>query len=323
MESTAATGYTPALAERVRTFLTANKMSIEALASDVNYSRPTLSRYLSGKYSSNPTEIEKVLWDYLEEHDDRQSFDSIAKLQYENVIAVSRPTGFFKSIDARNIIGICEACQQYSRMGQIIGNSGTGKSLSVEEFAKLPNVAYVRCNAIMGHRDLVKAIEGALGIPKTYGSITERVEGITRFFDANEGYLLIVDEADKLLNKNTQTKMDTLRDIYDQTKVGIVLVGEKALRNLIAIYLDRMENRIVYHYEMVGLSADELARYLEDYNVEPNAMLELQKRAYAEKKGCFRLLDITLINVFDLLQKNDSNIITLKVIEQASSWMTL
>ena len=40
---------------------------------------------------------------------------------------------------------------------------------------------------------------------------SRRVHGIRDFFNTNKGYLLIIDEADKLVSKYTQKKMEILR----------------------------------------------------------------------------------------------------------------
>ena len=321
---TAAVGYTPTLAKRAKKHMAENKLSIQALADILCYSRPAISQYLSGKYSSDPSEIENKLKEYLNEQAPLAEQDNISTFPAENVIAsIKKRNDFFESVDARNVIGICRACQQYSRMGVIVGASGYGKTQALKHFANLPQVVYIRCNAIMGHRDLVRTIENAVGIPKSYGSVTERLNGIIKFFNVNEGYLLVVDEADKLLNKNTQTKMDSLRDIYDNSHVGIVLAGEKALKSMISAYLDRMENRIAYSFDMQGLDSKQLDKYLVGYNIEPGARAELQRRAYGGGKSCFRLLDITLSNVFDLLEEKESAVITLETIRQASNWMPL
>ena len=43
-----------------------------------------------------------------------------------------------------------------------------------------------------------KAIENGIGLPKGYGgTIWSRVNRIREFFNTNEGFLLIIDEADK------------------------------------------------------------------------------------------------------------------------------
>ena len=82
----------------------------------------------------------------------------------------------------------------------------------------------------MSSRDLVEAIEKSLGIPSGYGTIWRRVNGIRDFFNTNKGYLLIIDEADKLVSKYTQKKMEILRAIFDQSDVGLVIAGEPKLR---------------------------------------------------------------------------------------------
>lgn len=305
---------------QTKAFLAASGMSIEALATAVGYARPTLSRYLSGKYPSTTSGIERKLVHFLEKSDPMMT-QSVVTLFPS--VGLAQRTDFFESADAKNIIGIFAACQEQGRLGTVMGKSGFGKSVTAEYFGKMPRVALVKCRAVMGHRDLIREIEHVLGIPKSYGSICERLDGIIAFFEANPGYLLIVDEADKLLSKNTQTKMDTLRDLFDSAKIGLVLLGEPRLKSLIAHYLDRMENRIAYQYEMGGLSPHELDDYLKEYEIEAPALLELRRRACGREKSCFRLLDLTLTNVCDILMKRGSNVITLDVIEQASNWMPL
>ena len=52
------------LAEQINDYLAATKTSIATLASEIpGYSRPTISRYLSGKYEGDIAAIEKLLAD--------------------------------------------------------------------------------------------------------------------------------------------------------------------------------------------------------------------------------------------------------------------
>ena len=54
------------LAEQINDYLAATKTSIATLASEIpGYSRPTISRYLSGKYEGDIAAIEKLLADWL------------------------------------------------------------------------------------------------------------------------------------------------------------------------------------------------------------------------------------------------------------------
>ena len=51
----------------------------------------------------------------------------------------------------------------------------------------------------------------------------DRVLALLLFFNTNKGWLLVIDEADKLVSKYTQKKMEILRAIYDQSDVGVVM----------------------------------------------------------------------------------------------------
>lgn len=55
------------LAEQMTERLKALKMTKAEAALKMNYSRPALSQYLSGKYASDPTEIEKEIRAFLEQ----------------------------------------------------------------------------------------------------------------------------------------------------------------------------------------------------------------------------------------------------------------
>ena len=100
-------------------------------------------------------------------------------------------------------------------------------------------MAYIECDDTMSSRDLVEAIERSIGLPNGYGTIWRRVNGIREFFNTNKGYLLIIDEADKLVSKYTQKKMEILRAVFDQSDVGLVIAGEPKLEAQIKTYLVR------------------------------------------------------------------------------------
>ena len=49
------------LAQRVNNYIQTQHSSIAAVAKDIGYSRTTVSRYLTGKYDSNPNDLESKL----------------------------------------------------------------------------------------------------------------------------------------------------------------------------------------------------------------------------------------------------------------------
>lgn len=306
------------LADKINDHLMSTGKSIALLAKEINYSRTTVSRYLSGKYESNSTDIEKQLAEYLS-HFTGENFTSSVS---NRTASISRPR-FYESRDAKAILGVCQSCQEYIGLGIVVGRSGYGKTHTLKEYAKLPRVAYIECDDTMSSRDLVEAIEKSLGIPTGYGTIWRRVNGIRDYCNTNKGYLIIIDEADKLVSKYTQKKMEILRAIFDQADVGIVIAGEPKLEAMIKSYLARMANRVDFYASLKGLGANEVEGYLKGYDVEPEALAELKARACNMQTGCFRLLDRTLSNVFRILSETGGDIVTLRMIEQASNMMML
>lgn len=305
------------LAEKINDHLAATKISIAALAKEVSYSRTAVSRYLSGKYESNANGLEAVLAEWYAQH----TWEAVT-FPEPNEKARTRPP-FFESRDATAVLGVCQSCQEYIGLGIVVGRSGYGKTHTLQQYAKLPRVAYIECDDTMSSRDLVEAIEKALGLPSGYGTIWRRVNGIREFFNVNKGYLLVIDEADKLVSKYTSKKMEILRAIFDQSDVGLVIAGEPKLEATIKTYLARMANRVDFYASLRGLTPGEVETYLSGYAVQPEAMVEIKARACNMQTGCFRLLDRTLSNVFRILEESGRDTITLKVIEQASSMMML
>lgn len=301
--------------ELAETHMKEKKLSCQELASRIGVSRSMLSQYRSGTYG-NPANLEKKLMAYLEEQG--ASFDTA-----ESKPTLDHSNRFYQSSDARRILAVCNMCQEFSVLGFIAGKSGFGKTHALKEYAKLPNVAYIECDDTMGRRDLVEALESALGLSQGYGSLYRRTEVIVSQLSKREGFLIIIDEADKLISKSTQKKMEILRKLVDKVKVGMVLAGEPQLIPLVKNYDARFANRGSYVYSLNGLDKKEAAEYLARLPIEPQALEELTGRACSSRNGCFRLLDRTLNNVIRLLRDRSGTRITLGMIEEASDMMML
>lgn len=312
------------LREKVTEILSETKMTKAELALKIGYSRSAVSRYMSGKYDSDPKELEAKLIEFVKGHEDEKTGEaSTVPGNTDRIIPMVRPKiQYFESRDFVQTIGVCRSCQEDMALGIIVAKSGYGKTHALKKYAKMPRVAYIECDDTMACRDLVEAIERQIGIPKsTGGTIWSRVNQIRDFFNTNEGYLLIIDEADKLMSSYTNKKMEIIRGIFDQSDVGIVVAGEPALEAEIKRNLKRFANRVDFYYKLKGLSEEEVRDYLEGYDIEDAAMAEFITRAQNTQTGCFRLLDRTLNNVLRVLKESRQTKITLKVVSQASSMM--
>lgn len=223
------------LIDKANEYIRTKGISKEEFAKEINYSRPAVSQFLNGKYESRSGEIRERIANHL-----NITLDSSSAMK---PVEIKKPA-FFESRDAANVIGVCNSCQKYGGLGAIVGRSGFGKTFSLEYYSKLPKVAYVVCNDAMNSKDLLSKIERAIGLPIGAGTNSMRVDKICEFFDINRGYLLIIDEADKLLGKYTQKKMEILRGIFDGAKVGLIVAGEEQLESMLKAYIPRFANRI-------------------------------------------------------------------------------
>ncbi|WP_042439396.1 AAA family ATPase [Clostridium amazonitimonense] len=309
----------PNLIQMANDHLKKTGKTITEFANELSYSRTTISRYLSGKYDADTTEIDNKIEAYLRENSEGETATSADPHYYKTQ---AKPN-FFESRDSASVIGVCSSCQEFLGLGIVVGKSGFGKTHALKYYAKMPRVAYIECDDTMSCRDLVEAIEISLGIPQNYGTIWKRVNGIREFFNVNHGYLLIVDEADKLISKYTQKKMEILRAIFDQADVGMIIAGEPRLEAQIKSYLSRFANRVDFYTSLKGLTSKEVQKYLSNYKIDQDALSELVTRACNSQTGCFRLLDRTLNNVMRIMSESSKDIITLEVIAQASNMMML
>lgn len=310
------------LRETVNRLLSERKMNKAELALKIEYSRSAVSQYLNGKYNSDATDLEAKLEQFVREcGGEAQPGSGTATLKA--VSAIRPKTEYFESADYVQTIGICKACQESRGLGIVVAKSGYGKTHALRRYAKMPRVVYIEGNETMNCKDIIRRIESRIGMPRSYGSIDERMEKVIDFFNINEGYLIIMDEADKLINKYTQKKIELLRNITDGADVGLVIAGEPMLETLMKGYDERFTNRMDFYYKLRGLSKQEVGDYLEGYQIDGAAMAEFVARATNAQTGCFRLLDRTLNNVLRILKETGKDRVTMKVMKQASSMMLL
>jgi hypothetical protein len=295
-------------------------MSKSELSTRINLSRALLSRYLGGSYDSDPSNIEKALIQYfntLDMETEADGEDEVPKLETKS----RKVAEFFASQDAMNVLATCDLCQKYTGLGVVVGRSGYGKTHTLRQYAKKDKVCYIECDDSMTCRDMIEAVERSIGIPRCSGTIWTRVQGIKEYFNINEGYLLVIDEADKLMTKYSAKKMEILRTIYDQCDVGIIVAGEPNLEMMLKAYLPRFASRADYFVKLEGLSGDEIKSYLSEVDIEDNALAELIYRGTNSSTGCFRLLNRTIKNLMRMT--DESKTISTKDIKVASNMMML
>lgn len=126
------------------------KMNKAELALRMNFSRSAVSQYLNGKYNSNPEALEEKLTEFVKEYEEHvKSETEEVKAIGRTVSGVKPKIAYFESKDYIQTIGVCKSCQENMALGIIVAKSGYGKTHALKKYAKMPRVAYIRCDDTM------------------------------------------------------------------------------------------------------------------------------------------------------------------------------
>ena len=120
------------------------------------------------------------------------------------------------------------------KMVIVLGELGEGKTITVLDFCLHNSVPsyYYRCSPNTTMNSLLIFIANAIGV-RIIGGNDEVQNRIQRKLQQDPNYCFVFDEAEYLAYGNG-TKIDVLRQIFDETDVPIILCGTYVLKDLIS-----------------------------------------------------------------------------------------
>lgn len=141
------------------------------------------------------------------------------------------PQGYCPTPTAQDIHNLLTLCRKYRIMGVVVGEPGTGKSTAAEAFATVEK-GIVLCRVTKAASDiqpllvrLCKAMGENVSPNQSKADLYETaLWGLTQPFSAKN--LLLFDEAQHL----SDDALECVRDLFDESQVGVVLVGNKGLK---------------------------------------------------------------------------------------------
>lgn len=125
-------------------------------------------------------------------------------------------------------------------LGMFFGPSGYGKSKASQYVQNKHQALYLEVFDFWTRKVFVESLLAELGVDKPRGSIADKMIQILRLLQDDPNRLLIVDEADKLVDKGM---IELVRDIYKGARIPVLLVGEEKLPDKLKAY-ERCENRV-------------------------------------------------------------------------------
>jgi|GEM_PF-1367063 len=238
--------------------------SLGKLATACGSSSTTLSRVFTGKYNAG---LDKLCGD-------------LAKAKDNFAESVTNPDFIHTSL-AERFFRICDRTRALSTVTIMWGKMGIGKTTVAEEYKRQNNhgrTVYFRCSPGMTFVQFVTEVARAAGVQnkkQTHLSLRDRLFAVL----AAGNRLLIIDELHQLFlrrNPNDITPVlqcEFLREIYDRSNCGLVLVGTKALerhlidqKDALAQLLDRGTMQIALPEKP---TAGDLRLFIKNYALPP------------------------------------------------------
>jgi DNA transposition AAA+ family ATPase len=239
-------------------------ITFEEISKQINISRSYVSTLVNQHRANSDvmTAIRKFLYKYYEiPEDEVQDFKKDIEI--------------FPTTEFKKALGFIEDIRNRRKMGCMIGYPGSGKTTIIKEYAgSIENVIYIEAFQGMREKDLLEIIAENLGIALKRGSAYKLVRQIIDEYDGRE-IMFIIDESE-YLKKWDVSKFDTLRKIWDNTKIPILFVGTEVLEDYLTHGGSGKENlsqlyRRIYKMRLEGIKEKEVREILSQYNIDKEA----------------------------------------------------
>jgi DNA transposition AAA+ family ATPase len=219
-------------------------VSLKDAADAIHYSNTVLWRVMKGEYEGDVSAVCDAIESYKRICDQR---DGIAR------------QAFVETDTAKRIWKICDAATTYQSIAMIFGDSQTGKTTALKEYARRHNhgaTKYIRMPAAAGVQMVMRAFADACGISHkcNYEAMRERVQDAI-----DENTLVIVDELHQAFNtyqKHARVAvLEVIREIHDNSNCGMVLCGTNVAREEIErgqhkLLLEQLRRRGIFRLQL-------------------------------------------------------------------------
>lgn len=264
-----------------------------------------------------------------------------------------RSGAFIATREHRRFTEFADAVRQHRYIGLCFGAAGVGKTLSARRYARWDVAEPLLVGwgprqdsdakvyaALAGHRAVFytpsvccpfrELREDIARLISRVGICIDqhvRREQLARTGDAADlAELLVVDEAERL----TTTAVEHLRDVFDRTGIGVILIGMPGIEKRLSRY-PQLYSRVGFAHHYRPLQGDELTFVLTRHwrqlglSLDEADFTDVQAMASITRitGGNFRLLHRLFVQIGRILKINGLSVITDDVVEAARSTLVI
>ena len=128
-----------------------------------------------------------------------------------------------------------------SGFGVFSGYSGYGKSMAAQYVQNKRKALFLEVRSWWTQRFFCEALLMELGVAQPRGTIAHMMVRITEMLSEDPSRPLIIDEADRLVDKKM---IELVRDLHQDSRIPILLVGEELLPQKLRT-IERIYNRVL------------------------------------------------------------------------------
>jgi DNA transposition AAA+ family ATPase len=194
-------------------------------------------------------------------------------------------------------------------LGVLSGPPGYGKTSALTRLAHPADInsVYVACRSFETTKSLITLILRELGASvKDHWSIGVMFDmACTQF--GEQGRPLVVDESDRIAEKNT---IELLRDLHDIGGVPILLVGEEHLKRKLANKHERFHDRVLVWSKAMPADDGDLSKLMRHYVPGLEIDADARRQLLTRTGGVARKIVTTLHALSELSKTRGLSIIT-------------
>lgn len=229
------------IAESVKEYSKVKGISFNKLAVQIGVSGATLSNIVNSKWEN----IDEKMW-----------------LKVWNAVRPQKTPQLYTTSDFSAIEKLCEKARVNHLMVGLLGDTGMGKTVSLEVLSRRENTFYIYYNSSMRPRHFFYELGKLLGYDYE-GPMYEMINRVCDTLNSMDAPLIMVDEAGKL----SDTMLMNLHILRDRTmhNCGILLAGmpyfranleKKSVKQKVG--MSEFMRRVGLWHELTGLSRSEI-----------------------------------------------------------------